>query len=456
MKRSLYVGKNDWEMLKNLFNAHYTRKFKLDQATLIKEVIDKLCSTGAYDIYLIDCDEKDIEPVQLWQDIVELAGEGPVIFIGSPNILATRFNPEERKLLVDAQFLERPVKIEAFKSTIDECIEVLEAFKVEHNTVEGNEEDFLPVKIRNFYLQHKIEFDAYAKIMPGKFLKVINRDHRYTITYLQSYLKKGVKCLYLKKDERLKLMDQSATQAQVMLAMPDLNLKKALTIQSVGVGIVHEYMRIMGPSNAAVDLTNALMDNVRRFSKQGSELREVFEHYDQSNKTIEGRSILTAFVADAMALQQGWGAEMLRKKLSLAAILHDCTLQDDQVSLVLHHSDPILQNMNSKDRDHYLNHPLEAAKFAAQFSEVSEVDFIIAQHHENAQGEGFPRKMSSLQVTALSATFALAVQFVTLLVQVGFSEPSLKKILARLRHESGGGNYRNALKSLEEALTAIP
>jgi len=232
MRKALYVGKLDWEILKNLFHAHYARQFKLDQSLNFKDVIDKICSGGSYDLYLLDCDEKDIDPMQLWRDIVELGGERPAIFIGSPNILSTRIKNTDREEFQDIEFLERPVKKDSFKASVDDSLEQLSETTIVNNTVEGNEEEFLPVKLRSFYLNKKIEFDAYAKIMPGKFLKVINKDQRYTISYLQSYLKKGLKHLYLKKDDRLKHLDNASAQVQIALEMPELTLKRAIGVQS--------------------------------------------------------------------------------------------------------------------------------------------------------------------------------------------------------------------------------
>jgi HD-GYP domain-containing protein (c-di-GMP phosphodiesterase class II) len=58
-------------------------------------------------------------------------------------------------------------------------------------------------------------------------------------------------------------------------------------------------------------------------------------------------------------------------------------------------------------------HPVHAADYVRKMTEIpSDVDQIIFQHHEKADGSGFPRNLSGKFITPLSAVFIAAHEIV--------------------------------------------
>ena len=455
MRRILFIGNNDRELFKNLVSAHYKKKFKIESSLTMAEVVDLICSNGSYDLYIIDVDFKDLEPKQLWSDINDLGGERQVLFLGSKHILTSRLDMSALDDNNMAHILERPILVDKFKNLMDEIIDFLEESDKENNTIDAVEDDFFPMKLRSFYLHSRISFDAYARITSSKFLKVINREQKYTISYLQTYLRKGVKFLYLKKDDRLKMLENSLDQCQTILSMPELSFKKAMIIQGVGTGLVHEYIRLLGVTDQVLELASLLGESIRRYNQNMDTFKEVLVTYDPTNKTIEGRSILTAYVADSILMGLGWNADLTRRKLSLSAIIHDSFVNDDQLGTCLTLNDSIVKKMTLDEQNNYRNHPNKASEVARHFSDCPEVDFIVEQHHEMPKSDGFPRGISGLQITVLSAVFATAVHFSTYVSILGTNPITIRKIMGKLKEDLNQGNFRQGLKVLEDLVRSL-
>ncbi len=140
---------------------------------------------------------------------------------------------------------------------------------------------------------------------------------------------------------------------------------------------------------------------------------------------------------------------MTRRKLCLSAIIHDCFVNDDQMSTCLSMNDPFIKKITLDEQLNYKAHPNKASEVARHFSDVPEVDFIVEQHHEMPKSDGFPRGISGLQVTVLSAIFSTAVHFATYVSSLGTNPLTLKKIMAKVKEDLNQGNFRPGVKILE-------
>lgn len=97
-------------------------------------------------------------------------------------------------------------------------------------------------------------------------------------------------------------------------------------------------------------------------------------------------------------------------QLSMAAFLHNIALNintaEQELSL-----EQAEKSMNyTEDELKILNfHPSKAAEYTRQFSEIpADVEQIVAQHHERADGTGYPRGLSAKYISPLSALFIIA------------------------------------------------
>ena len=124
---------------------------------------------------------------------------------------------------------------------------------------------------------------------------------------------------------------------------------------------------------------------------------------------IASHSTMVGFMACAIASQMEWGSEGTFHKLSLAAFLHDITLDNHKLAQCNSLMEVEAGGFTKQEMGEFKTHTIKAAEIASTFQEVPpDVDVIIAQHHERPDGTGFPRKLMSSYIAPLSCVFIIA------------------------------------------------
>jgi putative nucleotidyltransferase with HDIG domain len=159
----------------------------------------------------------------------------------------------------------------------------------------------------------------------------------------------------------------------------------------------------------------------------------------EKGRYISNHSTMVAHIACAIARGMTWSSDVTYYKLTMAAMLHDITLVNEDLAKI-----QTLTELSEKgDRfkpseiDLYKRHVSDAAKIAQEFTEVPpDVDTIILQHHERPDGTGFPRRLSGPYINNLSAVFIIAHEIVQQTLIEGKDLPVIIRALTE-KYESG-------------------
>lgn len=137
---------------------------------------------------------------------------------------------------------------------------------------------------------------------------------------------------------------------------------------------------------------------------------------------IVSHSFMLGQVACALAYKVGWHSAATFFKLSLAAFLHDISLNNTELAQVSSFEEAKESGRWTHDQLNQLKlHPSKVAEYSKQFNEIpSDVDQIIIQHHERADGSGFPSQINGKSISPLTALFIMSHD----LVHAVFENPS--------------------------------
>lgn len=121
-------------------------------------------------------------------------------------------------------------------------------------------------------------------------------------------------------------------------------------------------------------------------------------------------SLLLAEICCAIASKMGWESEPTFSKLISAAFLHDITLGNHKIARFQKVEDLIKSKAFTDDEiEIFRKHPDQASKYARELiGSPAELETILAQHHEQADGSGFPLGLLQRQLNPLSCLFILA------------------------------------------------
>lgn len=412
--KALFVcdDKEQWNELYNLFRTHLP-KIELICAIKGSDAIEYISFEGPFAVVMIECSIQSDEPTELANQILDVAGERPIIFMGTKSFVDSRIAED---LITDHELnniIYRPFDPDQFNEILKKALNWAEDEEFEESIEELDREELLPMKIRNFYLFNKIPYEVFLELTQVKFIKIIAPNQKYTHSTIQKYSRRNIKCLYLKKNDYLKFLEDGIEKVNAALEKKPLKAKHALPNQIKGILIIHQYIRTVGISADIINLATKIIKVTSQiYDDNQKNWPALFRSIPFEQGDFAEQSLMTAYLNEAILDGLGWKSDISRSKLGLASILQDCMITNEDLSKIRSLEDPNLQMFTEEEQEEYRSHSTKAAELSQHFQGYPDVDFIIAQHHERPDATGFPMGLTSNKFSAHSALFILSSNFV--------------------------------------------
>lgn len=436
--------------IKKLIGSNFP-KIKMVEVEATTDLMELLTTDGPFLFVVIDIDNKNIDVSETYNMITDTLGTRPVIFVGSPVSVKSYITNAILQQVNTNFIVETPLTPEEVKSAVNSSIDWIKKEEFEESILEFTRDDLHKMRLRNFYLFEQIPYDVYLELTPTKFGKIITKNKTYSHQLIQTYSRKNVKHLYLRKDEYLKFLD---TTIKNLLKIYDVKLsdrKKYIILHLKTIFIIHQFLKTVSVSDDVIKLTHLFIDSTREIVKSKENVVELINQLVKSpNMTFAEHSLATAYVCESILYYMGWNADMSRDKLLLASILQDIGLSNDEMIKIRSLNDPSFKNLGEEDQLEFSNHPLRAAELSTFFSGFSDVDFILSEQHEHPTGGGFPKGLNSSGLTTISCIFILASNFIARIATSNKDANAIKEILGSMGRIYCTGNFKDPLKALEK------
>mgnify|MGYP000430453335 CR=1 FL=1 len=449
--KALFIcdNKEEWENLNKLFNANFP-KVELICSLNGADALEHLSYEGPFAVVMIEASIQDDDPSELGKQIVETVGERPIIFMGNTAHIRDKIDDDLYNNHPINGIITTPYDPKNFKETITASLEWAKKEEFEESIEEMDRDDLLPMRIRNFYMFKVVPYDVYLELTMTKFIKIIKKNNPYTHAKIQTYAKKNIKNLFLGKNDFIKMLEDGIEKITATLLQKGLTNQKYIGSQIRGTLLVQQYIRAIGVSEDIQALCSLIIDTTDKVVKKSESISDVLEEIPFKNGDFAEQAIFTAYLSEAILHNLGWKSDLSRKKLGLASLLQDSTLGNEDLIKIQNSTDPNLQMFTKDEQDEFLTHPIRAAEIARQFQGYSEVDFVIAQHHEKPNGTGFPFGVTVNKLSAHSCAFILATAFVGRYALSTKKPEDVIKILEELKLEYNVGNFKDPFGALEK------
>ncbi len=453
--KALFVcdEKEEWTLLTNLFHAHFNKKISLVCVRKAHEAMETLTFDGPFGMIIIECGMKDSDPTDLAEDIFDTVGPRPLIFVGTQTMIKDRVRDDFYNEHDMVTLYEKPYEAEEVTKTIEDAINWAKKEEFENNIVELSTEEFLPLKLRNFYLYQQVPFDVYVELTKTKFIKAISANKPYTQSQIQDFQKRNIKYLYLEKNEHLNFLENSINKIKKSLKLiPQEDPKKRIQTIIAGVLVAHQYIKDVGVADNLKEFIDILIDNISKSLKAYSNLENLLLEFPMEHGDIAEQAVLKALISEFIVKSLGWRSDLTKSKTGLTAILHDIYVEREEWSTITYKDHPDLDYLESEQKQALMEHPKKAAELSHYFSNYSDVDFIIEEHHEQPDGNGFPRGLNAGKITQVSAIFIISSNFVIQLVMNGISQSSLRTIIRSFMSIYNVGNFKEPFSLLSKEI----
>lgn len=379
------------------------------------------------------------------------------------DLIDLRLLPQKTPLLVLCDEIAEPKDIEAWsarkiksrqdlvKDTLSSVQEFIEEKKIDAEAVREN---FCRIQTRLLLQTYPLEGDIYIRLSDAKFVKLMLEGDRFDANDLEKYtLKKGIEYLYVRFDQVREFLDKYARDLRARIDEQDsMNPQDVQKLQEAQHETAQELIRKHPEFAADVQiLAKSYVKSTLKTLARTPHLRNLLDRLkDYEGKYIATHSTHSGYVSCAIASQMDWGSDATFYKLTLAAFMHDITLTDNALAQIESLQEAEEKGLDRKAIQEIRLHPARAAEFAQAFQEVPPgVDAIVLQHHENAEGTGFPRALTHAYIAPLAAVFIVGHDLSAAMVEKRESF-SLGEYLTEARERFKGGQFRKVLEAVEK------
>lgn len=430
-------------------------KAELIECYSVEDALTFLTNDGPFYFIIFDADIKGVTAEEFTKEAEEIAGKRATLIVGSSNQVRATVTS---RILNDNSMIviEKPVPLDEFKKAVKHALDWGKKEEFEQSINEFTKDDLHPMKIRNFYLFDQLPYDVYLELTTTKFGKIISKNKPYNHTLIHSYAKKNIKQLYLKKDDFLKFLDQSIKNLLKMYEGKLSERKRYISLHLKTAFFIHQYIKVLNVSDDVNLLTQKYIQSVSQTCRNYENLSTLLHDFPEGQPfSFATQTVYSSYLCHFILQTMGWHADMSKDKLILSCLLQDIALNNEDLIKIRSLNDPQLKLFPEEDQIAFAEHPLNAALVSNYFSGFTEVDFIIAEHHEHPNGDGFPKELNSSSLTTISCIMILAASFTSRLASSARTDNVYLEIYSQMKRIYNTGNFKEPLKALERALKSL-
>jgi hypothetical protein len=276
---------------------------------------------------------------------------------------------------------------------------------------------FVPIRTELLLTANPLRGDVYIRLGATKHVKLFKSGDEFDRSDYERYgVGKGVTHLYLLKRDAFEFLETLSARLESILSAGTMTEDQ--TVQSVEESqeVVREVISATGYTHEVQILAKTTVKMVLKAMGKNPRLGKFLSRLTVADgKYISAHSVSLAQVACAMALAMKWESEMTFTKLTMAAFMHDISLSNDALAKIktLAELEKESGHFTEAEVKDYPKHPMRSAEIVRRFEELpSDIEMIVAQHHELPDGSGFPRSLAQKQIAPLASLFIVAHEMV--------------------------------------------
>ncbi len=250
---------------------------------------------------------------------------------------------------------------------------------------------------------------VYLKMTPGHYLLLGKKGDKAAFSTYHAYNKPGV-TLWVKNIEYAVLISHVTgftTKVIHQKSVPDLIKMKFLS------GLIDDALLSVEKSNfTSVDKVQRVAGLVTQMTSQMTAFDAILQILESLPNEESKHSMTTCMIALLLCEEMDIKLTQAQERVALACLLHDVGLK--------YVPQGVLQKprhtWTPEELQAYEQHPTKGAEMLRDIKDIpNDVLIMIVEHHENALGTGFPKRIRDIKMSPLGKVVSLANYFSNLL-----------------------------------------
>lgn len=317
-------------------------------------------------------------------------------------------------------YINKPVDIDELNQKVSKVFDI-----GVHNTSEFvHVSDFL---LLNYDIAN---YEIYLKLSDEKYIKIKNQNDD-SLAEIQRYRQKSEDLFYLKRDQ-LKFFLKSVINFHLINLRNRTITPKNFELCGKSIEILSVSMDFLGLTPESKLIIDTTVETCLDLMINDINLKKLVEDFLHFKGYKVSHSLLMSSLCYVLANRIGLGKESIYTKLIQACILHDLAISEEHSSVLIL-TEEQKENLRSSVLKEIKDHPLKICNLLKD-NPVYSTDTIniIKDHHEQPNGQGFPRGLSESNLSGLSLLFNFCLSCADHFFYEGSSQESIQKLLRKL------------------------
>ncbi|KYG64776.1 hypothetical protein AZI86_11265 [Bdellovibrio bacteriovorus] len=289
-------------------------------------------------------------------------------------------------------------------------------------------EEYVAVSKEQFIAGTQVPVDLFLKLSEHNYVMILKEGAK--VLFDQMHFPERSEWLYVRKSEYHKCVGKALTVAGIVLENEAIaEDKKALVLSKAAESIFNEISQL-GFDHQALEHSKVISKSIQILVDRKTDISSVVEMMNSLNDGLIRHSMMVSAVSVIIAKSMKWTLSQNLEKLALGALLHDVGLKDipDDILELPRHA------MNREQTAIYESHVYRGVEILRTMPSISEDVIAMAlEHHENAHGQGYPRRIRDIKMNPFARIVALADCFSELVME-SVNNPHPKNAAAAIQY----------------------
>lgn len=288
-----------------------------------------------------------------------------------------------------------------------------------HEVNKSFDADYCRIPAGEFISGSELKVDLYLRLNESKYIKIATKKARINGDQLRNYISRGLKFLYIKKEEFPLYVGVNLRVARVATEQTSITPGQKLKLLKHTAESLLQDTYINGVTKEKHDEAREVVMNTISTLSEDGDISKLLLLLNEHSDHLYAHSLGVSVYSTLVGKEVGWGSTTSQFKIAMAGMLHDIGKKELPHELV----DKARKDFTAEELKLYETHTIRGKDILSRIHNVpSDIAIVATQHHENLIGRGYPNRLKKDQIHPLARLISAVDAFIDLVMKTNFYE----------------------------------